>query len=243
MDQIGPKDRDLDFDLESGGSLSGEDSSKRPASCVKKQAKTLLAKVCGAFVDESLKSEDRENLLPNYVGVSAENVEVVTNKGEENSNNKEKKVVKQKGQKTSNKKAPKPPRPPRGPSLDATDQKLIREISELAMLKRARIERMKALKKMKGAKASSSNSNMFAMVLTVIFCVVIIFQGMSSRGTPVSFQGSSISAGATDGSLISVQLVGNPSASESNGLASGSPNLVEQVAGSDPPERLRRFMG
>jgi hypothetical protein len=64
--------------------------------------------------------------------------------------------------------------------LDAADQKLIKEISELAMLKRARIERMKALKKVKATKASS-NSNLFAMVFTILFCLVILFQGNNAH--------------------------------------------------------------
>lgn len=81
--------------------------------------------------------------------------------------------------------AKKPPRPPRGLSLDASDQKLIKEISEILMMKRARIERMKKKKKKKSkaaaAAASSSNSsttgNLIAMLFTLVFCIVIIFQG------------------------------------------------------------------
>ncbi|KAJ7980418.1 Transmembrane protein [Quillaja saponaria] len=86
---------------------------------------------------------------------------------------KEKTAVKEKRKKTCNKK---PPKPPRAPSLDVANQKLIREISELAMLKRARIERMKAIKKMKAGKTSSSCSNIFPMVFTILFCLVITFQ-------------------------------------------------------------------
>ena len=84
-----------------------------------------------------------------------------------------------KHKKGSNKKASKPPRPPRAPLLDAADHKLIRELTELAMLKRARIERLKALKKMRAAKSSSpsSSSSILAMVFTLVFCIVIIFQG------------------------------------------------------------------
>ncbi|KAL5852200.1 hypothetical protein ACOSQ3_007318 [Xanthoceras sorbifolium] len=108
--------------------------------------------------------------------------------------------------------------------------------------KRARVERMRALKKMKAAKQSSSSSNLLATVFTMIFCLVIIFQGMSSSGTPVSFQGSPMSTGATEGGLISVQFSGNPSI-DPNGPGSGSPNLVEQVAGSDPREKLNRAAG
>ncbi|GAU19185.1 hypothetical protein TSUD_198670 [Trifolium subterraneum] len=115
-----------------------------------------------------------------------------------------------KQEKTFNKKAAKPPRAPRGPSLDAADQKLIREITQLAMLKRARVERMKALKKMKAAKSSSSpSSSLFSMVFTVVFCIVILLQGISSssgKSSVTSFQGSPISARGAEVDPIAVQL-------------------------------------
>lgn len=179
MDNIAPRDRDFEVDLESGVEVSVEDSSIDPDSGVKVQAKSLLTKVWGVFVDGTTKGEEGVNLcidVPNSDGVSEEQVKV---ERENTVDHVEKKLVKEKRKKTSNKKAPKPPRPPRGPSLDAADQKLIKEISELAKLKRARIERMKALKIMKAAKASS-NSNLFAMLFTVLFCLVIIFQGKAS---------------------------------------------------------------
>ncbi|KAL0299851.1 UNVERIFIED_CONTAM: hypothetical protein Scaly_2569100 [Sesamum calycinum] len=95
-----------------------------------------------------------------------------------------KKTKKEKRFSMSAKKPPKPPRPPRGLSLDAADQKLIKEISELARIKRARIERMKVLKRMKAAKVSSasasSSGNLIAMLFTILFCIVIIFQGNAS---------------------------------------------------------------
>lgn len=96
------------------------------------------------------------------------------------------------------KKAPKPPRPPKGPSLDAADMRLIKEISRVAMKKRERIERLKALKKMKAARlpspssSSSSSSSSFspssggtisAMVITILFFLVLIFQGISSSSS------------------------------------------------------------
>lgn len=72
----------------------------------------------------------------------------------------------------------KPPRPPTGPSLDAADWMLIKEISELAILKRKRIERMKTLHKLKKEKKSSMrSSSSFAMIVTLIFFIVIIWQG------------------------------------------------------------------
>lgn len=48
---------------------------------------------------------------------------------------------------------------------------------------------------------------------------------MSSRVTSVKSQGSE-SAGAMEGSLISVQYFGNPSASDANRPGSGSPKYV-----------------
>ncbi|XP_057806108.1 uncharacterized protein LOC131021045 [Salvia miltiorrhiza] len=83
--------------------------------------------------------------------------------------------------------AKKPPRPPRGLSLDAADQKLIKEISDLLMIKRARIERLKALKKTraaaKGMSSSPSSAGSFiAMLFTLVFCILIIFQGCHPWG-------------------------------------------------------------
>lgn len=179
MDHIILKDRDFEVDLENGARASDEDQSKETVSGVRKQAKELLAKICGIFVDGTMKGENGLNLCPdgpNSNGVIGEQVKL---DGERTVGHVGKKVVKEKRKKMSNKKASKPPRPPKGPSLDAADQKLIKEIMELAMLKRARAEQMKAMKKMKAAKASSSNSYVFAMVFTILFCLVIIFQGNS----------------------------------------------------------------
>ncbi|XP_074281526.1 uncharacterized protein LOC141606339 [Silene latifolia] len=91
------------------------------------------------------------------------------------------KVVKEKGKAISAKKHPKPPRPPRGLSLDSADQKLIKELHELARVKRARVERMKALKKAKESRPRSLKNQLFATLLTILFCLVLFFQGISSR--------------------------------------------------------------
>ncbi|XP_074561231.1 uncharacterized protein LOC141817487, partial [Curcuma longa] len=102
------------------------------------------------------------------------------------------------------KKPPKPPRPPTSTPLDATDLKMIREISELAMMKRARIERMK--NKMKNAKSSSSNGNLCAMVVTIIFCLLLIWQGALSRdNSNINHHGSPESSVRVDGGFISLQ--------------------------------------
>ncbi|KAJ6720930.1 hypothetical protein OIU85_024069 [Salix viminalis] len=231
MDHTAPRDRDFEADLESGVRNIAEDSNNDASSGVKTPTKSLLAKVCWAFADGKANGEERVNLCG---GGSAGHAKL---EGEMSVDQVEKKIVEEKRKKTSNKK---PPRPPRGPSLDAADQKLIKEISELAMLKRARIERMKkALKKVKATKASS-NSNLFAMVFTILFCLVILFQGMSSRTASTNSLGSPLSSETADDSLISVQYFGNPSSSESDGPGFGSPNFIESVAGSDPPRNPRR---
>lgn len=136
----------------------------------------------------------------------------------------------------------KPPRPPKGPSLDAADVKLIKEISQLAMKKRARVERMKALRRMKEMKSSSSSSSstsskssISAMIITILFFFVLIFQGLNSRmgSHHDNFQGSPEPSLAAANSLISVQFFHNPSQIDGNAPISGSPFTMEHATGSD----------
>ncbi|OVA13585.1 hypothetical protein BVC80_379g120 [Macleaya cordata] len=239
MDHMVPREREVVIDLESGGTTSEEEVIREPVSGVRK-AKNLLDRVWSGFVnsDGSLIGEDGTGYsISNSAAESAELLIEKKSEGEDTVSPLVKKTEKEKRKKKNSKIPPKPPRPPRGPSLDAADQKLIREISELAMLKRARIERMKAHKKMKAAKAASSNSSLYAMVFTILFCLVIIFQGMSSRGSShLSFQGSPQSAVAMRGRLISIQYYKNVSANATDGPGSASPSLVEQVSGSGPDE-------
>ncbi|KAE8697952.1 putative glycerol-3-phosphate acyltransferase 3-like [Hibiscus syriacus] len=105
--------------------------------------------------------------------------------------------------KTNSRKPPKPPLPPKGPLLDAADQELVREIVELTMRKRARMKRIKAMKKMKAA--SSSNSSLFAMVITVIFCLCICYR----RGANVMIHGSPAPEVGSSESLILIQFYRN----------------------------------
>ncbi|XP_050219990.1 uncharacterized protein LOC126670331 [Mercurialis annua] len=236
MDHMAPRERDFEVDLENGVEVFVEDTNKDSIFGVKTQAREFLAKICGIFVDETIKDGELvENLCHDAPNSNEFCVEQVKLEGENKTSEDtvaENKVVKEKRKKTSNKKSSKPPRPPRGPSLDAADQKLIKEITELAMLKRARVERMKALKKMKAAKGSSPNSNVFAMVFTVLFCLVIAFQVMSSGVAPANVHESPISAETSEsGGLIGVQYFGNPSASDPNAPTSGSPNYVQPIAG------------
>ncbi|XP_027192425.1 uncharacterized protein [Cicer arietinum] len=223
MDDRSVKKEGVEVDIESGLLVTEDDSNNVSNT---KHGRSLFAKIYCGLVGDSIKGEeDRHSVYfkeSNLSGVSMDMAKVtiksLTTKpdsaiGVENS------PVKEKRKKSSNKKAAKPPRPPRAPSLDAADQKLIREITELAMLKRARVERMKALKKMKAAKSSSSpSSSMFAMVFTVVFCIVILLQGMSSeKSSPTVLKGSSVGGSEVGLGLIAVQLhhqLYNPSSNE-----------------------------
>ncbi|ESW26399.1 hypothetical protein PHAVU_003G116800 [Phaseolus vulgaris] len=242
MDHKSVKDDYAEIDLESGLAVVEDDSKNGSSPGSTKQGKILFTKI------SCIKGEDRYSGFCNeskltvvsmdMVKVTSKlySVECVENDTPE----------KEKRKKSSNKKAPKPPRAPRAPSMDAADHKLIREITELAMLKRARIERMKALKKMKAAKASSSSSSsMFAMVFTVIFCIVILLQGMSSgKSSVATFQGSPVPAGVTEGGLIDVQHQLNPSSSDPNAPGFQYHKIVQQFTGSDlPAKTLRRDAG
>lgn len=182
-----PREMDLTVDLESGGTTSEEDGPRDTFPGITK-SKKLFGRVWNGSgnLDVSVKGDGALNSANygelNSADASVEILGLLAEKklgGEENVG---KDVKRENPRKKSNKKAPKPPRPPKSPSLDAADMKLVKEISELAMLKRARIERMKALKKMKAAKAASSTSssisNLCAMVITILFCVIIILQGI-----------------------------------------------------------------
>ncbi|KAA8531193.1 hypothetical protein F0562_005893 [Nyssa sinensis] len=236
MDHITPTERDFSVDLESGRTSDEVESTDPVLSA--KLAKTFFAKVCSGLmgVDGSVKGEKGVSLISsmsNGSKVSQENVKLLRDKKverEEAVDIAEKKKGNENRKTISPKKPPKPPRPPRGPSLDSADQKLIKEISELVMIKCARIERMKALKKMKAVKASSSNGNLFAMLFTILFCLVIIFQGMSSRRSPISFQGSPDLGRGTEGGFISLRYHWFP-LTNAGIPAFGSPNLLEQVSG------------
>ncbi|XP_042401629.1 uncharacterized protein LOC121991690 [Zingiber officinale] len=130
--------------------------------------------------------------------------------------------------KTRCKKPPKPPRPPTSTPLDATDLKMIREISELAMMKRARIERMK--NKKKNAKSSSSNGNLCAMVVTIIFCLLLIWQGALSWGNSnTNHHGSPQSSIRVDGGFISLQFDKDASVNGLDMPHSASPTNVGPI--------------
>ncbi|XP_028103233.1 uncharacterized protein LOC114302412 isoform X1 [Camellia sinensis] len=239
MDRMDSEERDLLIDLESGRIISEEGSSQGAVSG-NRQVKNAFNTVLSGFLglNRSVGGESGVNSYSNLGETSksgAGNVEGLlgSSSGEVSGEHMaivEKKHGKEKRKNTKYKKAPKPPRPPKGPSLDAADVKLIKELSALAMKKRARSEQMKAMKKMKEAKSSSSsliskNSSVSALVITILFFVIILFQGFCSRSSSsVSFEGSPEPA-ATN-SLISVQFYGNPSTNFGNGHGSEPPRCV-----------------
>ncbi|KAG6704178.1 hypothetical protein I3842_07G123000 [Carya illinoinensis] len=135
-------------------------------------------------------------------------------------------------------KPPKPPRPTKGPSiLDAADRKLVRELAELAMRKRARVERIKALKKIKAAKASPlNNSGLSAMVITLIFFLIIAFQGLRSRSSAsVRLHGSPEPALAGSEGMISIQYHKDFFVYKRNGPGSISFGIAEEQDCSSGP--------
>ncbi|XP_021768698.1 uncharacterized protein LOC110733001 [Chenopodium quinoa] len=138
------------------------------------------------------------------------------------------------------KKASKPPRPPNGPLLTASDLKLVKELSELAARKRARVERIKAFRKMKDAKRSSSSSSVTAMVITVLFFLIIVFQGIYSGSSFTrKLQGSPAPATAGEG-LISIQFFHNAPTYETNQPIYLSPNSLDATSSSSPQEQEGR---
>lgn len=174
MDQHPAKERDFGVDLEAGHISSDQ----------MERADNVLNKLCqgSVSVDALGKPGHGVSLGSSNGGVaSPEEVKLLVDKkvqAEEVVDLKEN-IGKEKRKTKSAKKPPKPPRPPRGLSLDAYDQKLIKEIAQLAMMKRARIERVKALRKIKASKASSSSGgSLFPMLFTIVFCLVILFQGI-----------------------------------------------------------------
>ncbi|KAL5220395.1 hypothetical protein ABZP36_025108 [Zizania latifolia] len=170
-------DQDVLVDLEKGNCLlMRENNNGVDANIIHGQAKTLLN---GSWSDLIAVKDDQH--MP---CCSSPSQDFSAKHGEDKTSDGEMKVGlldKSMGEKEKKKRSKKPPRPPRPPStspLDAADQKLVSELSELAMLKRARIERMKALKKMKNSKPASSIGNLVALIITVIFCLVILWQGI-----------------------------------------------------------------
>lgn len=191
MGYSNPRKREVLGDIESGCGFPGDINNNNHPITGNIQGERLFSRLTGGVLRYNVvpSGESINNLEAANLGkpsqVAQENVALLINKnpGRLNEERSEKEHAKEKLQ-FANVKRPssKPPRPPKGPLLDASDVKLVREISELVMKKRARRERIKALKKARAAKLSSSpsssnNSTIFGMAITVVFFLIIIFQG------------------------------------------------------------------
>ncbi|KAK4282588.1 hypothetical protein QN277_013946 [Acacia crassicarpa] len=221
MDQTISREKDLEYDLESGGNTSEEDESRDPDSS-EKQWKNLFSwawssppnfdgsKKHETGVETCSSSSNSADVMDDDVPL---HVDACLDDGQKklphvkNNNGKEK-------NKKTNSKPPKPPRPPKGPLLDAADKKLVQQIAEIALRKRERIKKMKAVRKMKARKVSSLSSSSYAglsaMVITIVFFAIIIIQGIySGRSTAVGAMSSPEPSIAADEGLISVHFSKN----------------------------------
>lgn len=175
------------IDIECGGTTSEEEGSGDAVSGNSRGRKSLSRAHNGVLsygLTSGVIDIDSSDSFSKLNDVGGQGVELVIDKslgGEEGRDLAallEKRNLNEQRKKPSSKNASKPPRPPKGPSLTASDLKLVKELSELAARKRARIERIKAFKKMKDAKRPSPSSSVTAMVITVLFFLIIVFQGM-----------------------------------------------------------------
>ncbi|GLU07230.1 hypothetical protein SLE2022_241950 [Rubroshorea leprosula] len=210
MDQLDLRERELKVDIESGGTSSEDE---RTNDNVSENGRTFNRVWSGLLsFDVLARGESAINSCSSSsssCGLDNKNMELLVDKNLVESLEHKALVEKtgeEKQKKTNIRKPPKPPRPPKGPILDAADQKLVREIAELAMRKRARIKRIQALKKMKAAKSSSTSSSLSALIVTLLFCLVITFQGLCSKGSGSgTVDGSPAPAVASSEALVSVQ--------------------------------------
>ncbi|XP_062005354.1 uncharacterized protein LOC133722482 [Rosa rugosa] len=234
-----------DLDIESGGNTSQEDAGLELLWSKRLKNKFLNSNL-GVFLSsgESIMCKygiQSSRSLERYGQVMIESgeVKVVMNSEESRGhlNLAEKTYENERHRNTNSRNALKPPRPPKGPTLDAADQKLVREIVELARRKRARIQQIKAAKKTKATKSSSVQSGISAMIITLLFFCVIIFEGVSSTTVPnMNTQGSPEPAVETAGDLIFLHY------SQSTIPRSSFQNSVkDQVSRSGPGEKVMKM--
>ncbi|OIV91016.1 hypothetical protein TanjilG_16976 [Lupinus angustifolius] len=229
------REKDVEFDLESGGNTSEEDSSNNLCVSEREPKSAFSWSLNGILNFDGSDKRESEVELCNSLTKSDDvvvddndNLELLVDKGLDHVQDQEHishlsngNHGKHKSKLTNPRKPPKPPLPPRGPSLDAGDQKFVMELAELALRKRSRIKKMKATRKMKAIKSppssSSSYANLSAMAVTVFFFLVIIFQGIKSASSAAF--GVTASPEASDEGLISVHY---PKNFTNEGDASGS---------------------
>ncbi|XP_022728431.1 uncharacterized protein LOC111283988 [Durio zibethinus] len=248
MDHLFARQRDIEVDLESGGTTSEDERTKDDVSSNIQTKRTLSTFWSDLLTFDRIgKGECGINSCgssSSFGAVEGENMEFLADKNSEQENHElmalvNKNSPEDKYKKTSPRKPPKPPRPPKGPLLDAVDQKLVREITELAMRKRARMKQIKAKKKMKAARASSTSSSLSAMVITVLFCLVIFFHGICSRrsGSVMLERSPAAAVGSSEG-LIAVQFYKKFPTTEKHDH--DPPSLVEQQVSGSVGEETRK---
>ncbi|GAU36406.1 hypothetical protein TSUD_38740 [Trifolium subterraneum] len=168
------REKDVEFDIESGENTSEDDTSNDERDSMNgfpwslNSVLNLDGSEKGKIGIESCSSSSNSC---DALGVDDCSLELlVDNKGLEHVNGKQKIKF------TNPRKPQKPPLPPKGPSLDAGDHKYMKELADLALRKRARIKKMKEVQKMKASKSSPSSTytSLSAMVITVFFLLVII---------------------------------------------------------------------
>ncbi|KAL5202859.1 hypothetical protein ABZP36_013811 [Zizania latifolia] len=249
MDAKGVNDRYALIDLESGNNVAIiEHDNGVDANFAVAQERTALDGARNGVIGTNGCLKDDIN---QHMGCCPPSTEAATKIGDDRKSDGEEKLGLldtsggEKAKKKRSKKPPRPPRPPTPTPLDVSDQKLLNELSELAVLKRARIERMKALKKMKNAKQGSSSSNLFPLIITIIFCLVILWQGFFSRpGSPVSFHGSPESSVRAHSSLISIRFYkNNHSNTRPDGSISAAPKNAETPSKLEIHSKGRKVVG
>lgn len=247
MESKGANDRDVLIDLETGnGAAAGNRSSGVDAGFTAGQARAVPNGAWNGCVVANGCLKDDGN---QHVDCSPPPSDAVARNGDDRRSEGEEKLGLldgSGGEKTKKKRSKKPPRPPRPLTptpLDVSDQKLLNELSELAALKRARMERMKALKKLKNAKQGASIGNLCPLIITIIFCAVILWQGFfSGHGSAVSFHGSPESSIREHSSLISIRFYKkNHSNVRPPSVTTAAPDNVETVSSPANRNQARRM--
>lgn len=234
-----PREKDVEFDLESGGNTSEEDVGN-DLYLGEIESKGAFDRAWNGVLNfdglDKTKNGIQSCSYSSKSGVAAvkdeKKLELFVEKGfvqkqllHVNVNH-----AKQKTKPYNPRKPPKPPLPPRGPLLDAGDQEFVKELAELALRKRARVKKMKAVRKMKASKSSSSSTytNLSAMVITIFFFLVIILHGIRSvSSTAVGVMDSPEATSTADEGLISIQYPTNFITNEGDAPGFRYPSLQE----------------
>ncbi|KAK7392218.1 hypothetical protein VNO78_20648 [Psophocarpus tetragonolobus] len=225
-----PREKDVEFDLESGGNTSEEDVGNDVYVSHRESKGAFVLAWNGVLnIDGSDRGKNgiESTKSGDVVVADGNNLQLFVDKGfvQHQLSHVNGKHAKQKTKPFNPKKPPKPPLPPRGPSLDPVDQQFVKELAELALRKRARVKKMRAVRKKKASKSSSSSTytSLSAMVVTVFFFLVIIFHGIrSASSASVEVMVSSEKAFTADEGLISVQYPTNFNTNEGDAPGSGN---------------------